>query len=104
METVAIYKVLVSNNNIKPWYFLLPGNEVQRKCKNICDNFRNVVQLQKKVASGQGAIKRCKYMCCDQFLLPTMQERGTSGNVTSPPSVNESGAQDVRTGHHVGEG
>jgi hypothetical protein len=33
-----------------------------------------------------------------------MQERGASGNVTPPPSVNESEAQEVRTGHHVGEG
>jgi len=33
-----------------------------------------------------------------------MQERGTSGNVTPPPSVNESEAQYVRTGHHVEEG
>ena len=32
-----------------------------------------------------------------------MQERGTLGNATPPPSVNESEAQDVRTGHHVGE-
>jgi len=83
--------------------FLLPGNEVQRKRKNIRDNFRNEVQMQKKVASGKGAIKRRKCICCDHFLLPTMQERGTSGNVTSPPNVNESEAQDVRTGHHVGK-
>lgn len=70
--------------------FLLPGSEVQRKWKTICDNFRNEVQLQKKVTSEQGAIKRRKRICCDQFLLPTMQERGTSDIVTPPSSVNES--------------
>lgn len=84
--------------------FLLPGNEVQRKWKNIRDNFRNEVRLQKKLASGQGAVKRRKFICCDQFFLQTMQERGTSGNVSPTPSVNESEAQDVTSGHHVGEG
>jgi hypothetical protein len=81
-----------------------PGNEFQRKWEHISDNFRNETQLQKKVASGQAAIKRCKCICCKQFLLPTMQERGTSGSVNPPPSVNENEAQDVTTEHRVEEG
>lgn len=49
-------------------------------------------------------MKRRNCICCDQFLLPTVQERGTSGNVSPTPSVNESEAQGVTSGHHVGEG
>jgi hypothetical protein len=72
--------------------FLLPDNDIQRKWKNTRDNFR------KEVAKGQGVKKRRKYIYFDQFLflLPTMQERGTSGNITPPPTVHESEAQDVR--------
>jgi hypothetical protein len=83
--------------------FSFPGNEIQRKWEHIHDNFRNEAQLKKKVASGQGAIKGLKSICCDQFLLPTMQERGTSGSVTPPSSVNENEAQDVTTEHREGE-
>jgi hypothetical protein len=83
---------------------LLPGNEIQRKWRNIRDNFRKELQLQKKVTSGQGARKRRKYIYFDQllFLLPTMQ-RDTSGSVTPPSSVNESETQDITTGNEMGE-
>jgi hypothetical protein len=84
---------------------LLPGNEIQRKWKNIRDSFRKEALLQKKVASGQGVRKRHKQIYLNQllFLLPTMQELGTSGCITPPPNVNESETQDVTTGHQVGE-
>jgi hypothetical protein len=78
---------------------LLPGNEIQRKLRNIRDNFRKELQLQKKVASGQGARKRRKYVYFDQllFLLPIMQQRDTSGNITPPPGANENEPQDIST-------
>jgi len=38
------------------------------------------------------------------FLLPIPQERDTSGNITPPPSVNESEAQDITTRNHTREG
>jgi hypothetical protein len=78
---------------------MLPGNEIQRKWKNIRDNFRKEVPLQKKVASGQEARERHKYIYCSQllFLLPTMQKRGTLGNATRE-------AQDVTTAHPVEQG
>jgi hypothetical protein len=65
---------------------LLPGNEIQNKWRNIRDNFRRELQLQKKGASGQGARKRRKYIYFDRllFLLPTLQDRETTGNVTPP--------------------
>ncbi|GFG33979.1 hypothetical protein Cfor_07524, partial [Coptotermes formosanus] len=72
------------------------GSEIQRKWKNIRDNFRREVQMQKKVASGQGATKRRTYIYFGQllFLLPTMQERSTSGNCTPPPTANEGEEQE----------
>jgi len=84
---------------------LFPGNEIQRKWRNIRDNFRKELQLQKKGTSGQGARKRRKYIYFDRllFLLPILQERETSGNVTPPPSANESEPQDV-TRTEMGEG
>jgi hypothetical protein len=86
---------------------LLPGNEIERKWRNIRDNFQKELQLQKKVISGQGAIKRQKYarIYFDQllFLLPIMQQRATSGNITPPPSANESEPQDITTGNEMGE-
>ena len=83
---------------------MLSGNEIQRKWRNIRDNFRKELQLQKNVTSGQGVRKRRKYIYFDQllFLLLIMQ-RDTSGNITPPPSVNESETQDM-TGNEVGEG
>jgi hypothetical protein len=33
-----------------------------------------------------------------------MQQRDTSGNITPPPSANESGPQDITTGNEMGEG
>jgi hypothetical protein len=85
---------------------LLPGNEIQSKWRNIRDNFRKELQLQKKGTSGQGARKRHKYIYFDRllFLLPILQERETSGNVTPPPSASESEPQDVTTGTEMGEG
>jgi len=58
------------------------------------------------VTSGQGARKRRKYIYFDQllFLLPIMQQRDTSGNITPPPSANESETQDITTGSELGEG
>ena len=84
---------------------MFPGNEIQRKWRNIRDNFRKELQLQKKGTSGQGARKRRKYIYFDRllFLLPILQERETSGNVTPPPSANESEPQDV-TRTEMGEG
>ena len=83
---------------------MLPGNEIQRKWRSIRDNFRKELQLQKKVTSGQGARKGCKYIHFDQllFFLPIMQEQDTSGNITHPQSVNESEAEDM-TRNQVGE-
>jgi hypothetical protein len=85
--------------------FWLPGNEIQRKWKNIRDNFRREVQMQKKAASGQGATKRRKYIYFDQLLsfLPTMQGRSTSGNFAPPPAANEGDEKEVMTEHEVGE-
>jgi hypothetical protein len=85
---------------------LLPGNEIQRKWRNIRDNFRKELQLQKQGTSGQGARKRRKYIYFDRllFLLLIMQQRETSGNVTPPPSAIESEHQDVTTGTESGDG
>jgi hypothetical protein len=49
--------------------------------------------------------KRANYINFDQllFLLPIMQERDTSGNITLPPSVNESEVEDTTTGNRVEE-
>jgi len=33
-----------------------------------------------------------------------MQQRDTSGNITPPPSANESETQDITTGNEMGEG
>jgi hypothetical protein len=55
------------------------------------------------VTSGQGARKRRKYIYFDQ-LLPIMQQRETSGNITPLPSANESEPQDITTGNEMGEG
>jgi len=84
---------------------LLPGNEIQRKWRNIRDNFRKELELQKKVTPGQGARKRPKYIYFDQllFLLPITQ-RDTSGNITPPLSANDSEHQDITTGNKMGEG
>jgi hypothetical protein len=38
------------------------------------------------------------------FLLPIMQQRDTSGNITPPPSANESKSQDIPRGNEMGEG
>jgi len=83
---------------------LLPGNEIQYKWKNIRDNFRKELQLQKKVTSGQRTRKGRKYIHFHQlfFVPPIMQERDTSGNITPQQSVNESVAKDI-TGNQVGE-
>jgi hypothetical protein len=53
---------------------------------------------------GKGQKKKHKYIYTDQllFLLPIMQGRDTPGNIT-PPSVNESEAQDITTENQVGE-
>jgi hypothetical protein len=85
---------------------LLPGNEIQLKWQNIHNNFRKELQLQKKGTSGQGARKRRKYIYFDVllFLLPIMQQRDTSGNVTPPPSANESEPQEITAGTEMGEG
>jgi hypothetical protein len=85
---------------------LLPGNEIQSTWQNIRDNFRKELQLQKKGTSGQRARKRRKYTYFDWllFLLPILQERETSGNVTPPSSANESEPQDVTTGTEMVEG
>jgi hypothetical protein len=85
---------------------LLPGNKIQRKWRNIPYNFRKELQLQKEVVSGQGTRKRRKYIYFDQllFLLTIMQERDTSGNITLPPSANESEPEDITTGNQTGEG
>jgi hypothetical protein len=85
--------------------FWVPGNEIQRKWKNIHDNFRREVQMQKKVTSGQGATKRRKYIYFYQLLilLPTMKGRSTSGKFTPSPTANEGEDQEVMTGHEVGE-
>ena len=58
------------------------------------------------MTSGQGASKRRKYIYFDQllFLLPIMQQRDTSGNITPPPSANESEPQHITTGNEMGEG
>ena len=47
-----------------------------------------------------------KYIYFDQllFLLQIMQQRDTSGNITPPPSANESEPQDITTGNEMGEG
>jgi hypothetical protein len=86
-------------------FFWLPGNKIQRKWKNIRDNSRREVQTQKKMASGQGATKRRKYIYFDPllFLLPTMHRRSTSGNFTPPPTANEGEEQEVMTEHEGGE-
>ena len=83
---------------------LLPGNEIQRKWRNIGDNFRKERQLQKKVTSGQWARKMRKYVYFDQllFLLLIMQ-RHTSCNITPPPSAKESEPQGITTGNEMGE-
>jgi len=85
---------------------LLPGNEIQRKWRNIRDNFRKELQLQKKATSGQGARKRRKYIYFDQilFLLPATPQLDTSGNITPPPSANESEPQNITTGNEMREG
>jgi len=78
---------------------------MQRKWRNIRDNFRKELQLQKEVTSGQGAArKRRKYISFDQllFLLPIMQQRHIPGKITPPPSANESEPQDM-TGNEIGE-
>ena len=61
---------------------------------------------EKNVTSGQGVRKRRKYIYFYQllFLLPIMQQRDTSGNITPPPSANESETQDITTGNEMGEG
>ncbi|KDR20478.1 uncharacterized protein LOC110828962 [Zootermopsis nevadensis] len=71
------------------------GNVIQRKWRNIRDNFRKGIQVQKK-STGQGARKRRKYVYFDQllFLLPTLQERSSSGN------ENET-EEDINTGRQV---
>jgi hypothetical protein len=104
---LPVARHLEVNNNINVSYLIwLPGNEIHRKWRNIRDNFRKELHLQKKVISGQGTRKRPNYIYFDQllFLLPIMQERDTSGNITPPPSVNESEAEDTATGNRVGEG
>jgi hypothetical protein len=57
------------------------------------------------VTSGQGARKSRKYIYFDQllFLLPIMQERDTSGNITPQPSGNESEPQGITTGKEMEE-
>jgi hypothetical protein len=102
---LPVARCLEVNNNINlQFLILLPGNEIQRNWRNIRHNFRKELQLQKKVTSGQRARKRRKYIYFDQllFLLPMMQ-RDTSGNITPPPSANESEAQDITTGNEMGE-
>jgi hypothetical protein len=83
---------------------LLPGNEIQRKWRNVRYHFRK--WTSDKVTSGPGARKRHRYVCFDQPLLflPKMQERDISGNITPPPRANESEAQDITTGNQMGEG
>jgi hypothetical protein len=46
-----------------------------------------------------------KYIYFNQllFLLPTMPEPDTSGNISPPPSVNESEVHIITTGNQVGE-
>jgi hypothetical protein len=53
--------------------------------------------LQKNGTSGQGARKRRKFIYFDRllFLLPILRQRDTSGNITPPPSANESEPQDI---------
>jgi hypothetical protein len=74
--------------------------------RNIRDNFRKELQLPKNVTSGQGARKRRKYIYFYQllFLLPIMQQRDRSGNITPPSSANESEPQDITTRNEMGEG
>jgi len=52
-----------------------------------------------------GGKKNANYINFDHllFLLPIMQERDTSGNITPPPSVNESEGEDTTTENRVGE-
>ncbi|KAF5271235.1 hypothetical protein FQR65_LT17676 [Abscondita terminalis] len=76
------------------------GKEVQKKWKNSKDCFARELTAQRKTVSGQAAKKRRKYICFDQllFLLPSMQDRATSGNIA--PSQNNSeneGDQDTST-------
>jgi hypothetical protein len=104
---LPVARYLEVNNNINlQFLILLPGNEIQRNWRNIRDNFRKELQLQKKVTSGQDARKSRKYIYFDQllFLLPMMQQRDTSDNITPPPSANESEPQDITTGNEMGEG
>jgi hypothetical protein len=51
---------------------------------------------------GRRIRRKCTYFDQLLFLLPIMQERDTSGNITPPLSCNESEAQDM-TGNQVGE-
>jgi hypothetical protein len=59
----------------------------------------------KRRGSGQEAKKRrkCIYFDWLLFLLPIMQQRDTSGNITPPPSANESEPQDITAGTEMGE-
>ncbi|GLV42540.1 uncharacterized protein CBL_03278 [Carabus blaptoides fortunei] len=65
--------------------------DVQRKWRNIRDHFRRELNMQKKTRSKIGQRKRRKYLYFDQllFLLPTLQKRVTSGNVSPPGSDDE---------------
>jgi len=79
---------------------LLPGNEIQRKWRNIRDNFRKERDVRSR------GKEKAEVHLFDQllFLLPIMQQRDTSGNITPPPSANESETQDITTGNEMGEG
>jgi hypothetical protein len=49
---------------------MLSGNDIQRKWKNIRDDFRNEVQFQKKLTSGQGARKKAKIYLFSSAVVP----------------------------------
>ncbi|CAH2215959.1 jg26460, partial [Pararge aegeria aegeria] len=58
---------------------------IQKKWKNMRDSFAKELAMQRG-KSGQGAIKKKKYVHFDSllFLVPSLQKRETSSNVKSP--------------------
>lgn len=61
------------------------GNDVQRKWSNLRSSFRRELRLQRETSSGQALKKRKKYIYFEKllFLLPSVENRETSGNVDS---------------------
>ncbi|XP_057662530.1 serine/threonine-protein kinase pakG-like [Diorhabda carinulata] len=71
--------------NLLIYFIFITGSTIQKKWKDMRDCFAKELAMQRE-KSGQGAIKKKKYVHFDSllFLLPSLQKRETSGNIPSP--------------------